>query len=71
MSSSTAFEDLSDWELLDDEWADVSMNLTKPPNVTVIGNTTYCWDETLQSYSWCQTQQIYAVPLSKQELQYM
>ena len=36
-----------------------------PPNVTVIGNTTYCWSEKLQGYSWCQTEQLFSVPTSK------
>ena len=36
------------------------------PNVTVIDNTTYCWDQNLQSYTWCQNEyQLYSVPLSK------
>ena len=36
------------------------------PNVTVIDNMTYCWDQNLQGYTWCQNEyQLYSVPLSK------
>lgn len=35
------------------------------PNMTVIDNMTYCWDEVLQSYTWCHHEhQLYSVPLA-------
>eukprot|EP00095_Tigriopus_kingsejongensis_P004717 maker-scaffold763_size101323-snap-gene-0.15 protein:Tk04717 transcript:maker-scaffold763_size101323-snap-gene-0.15-mRNA-1 annotation:"lymnokinin receptor" len=35
------------------------------PNMTVINNMTYCWDDTLQSYTWCHHEnQLYSVPLA-------
>lgn len=47
-----------------DQWTTMT-----PPNVTVIGNTTYCWSDELQSYTWCQTEQLYPVPISKSSSQ--
>ena len=35
------------------------------PNITVIDNTTYCWDESLNVYTWCQNDRLYSVPLSE------
>ena len=35
------------------------------PNMTVIDNTTYCWDESLNVYTWCQNDSLYSVPLSE------
>jgi hypothetical protein len=51
----------------DNENSDEYHYFGPPPNVTVIENITYCWDESLQSYTWCQsdTDLLYSVPLSK------
>ena len=34
------------------------------PTMMVIDNETFCWDEQLQSYTWCKMP-IYSVPVSK------
>jgi hypothetical protein len=57
------------WPYEDEE--DNDTLLLAPHNGTVmIENTTYCWDEALRSYTWCQddASQLYAVPLSKIKL---
>lgn len=45
--------------------ADLGAVPLETPNMTVIDNTTYCWDESLNVYTWCQNDRLYSVPLSE------
>eukprot|EP00094_Tigriopus_californicus_P002564 TCALIF_02477-PA protein Name:"Similar to TkR99D Tachykinin-like peptides receptor 99D (Drosophila melanogaster)" AED:0.19 eAED:0.20 QI:19/0/0/0.6/0.75/0.8/5/0/554 len=56
--ATSSFEDVIDEALVEPPFDG------RVPNMTVIDNMTYCWDEALQSYTWCHHEyQLYSVPL--------
>ncbi|TRY68653.1 hypothetical protein TCAL_02477 [Tigriopus californicus] len=57
--ATSSFEDVIDEALVEPPFDG------RVPNMTVIDNMTYCWDEALQSYTWCHHEyQLYSVPLA-------